>query len=397
MRKIIWSLSSLLFALSVLAHDAREDFLSKKIVELTKESNYLEAIIELHNVILDNKTTVNQRFNAYYIKAQLYKNIGIYSEALTNLELAYNDGIAILGPGKLDVWFAIETALVYCEKLEYSQALSIIDNIEIDVAMLSLKERGFYLFLKGIQYREVTQDYQNALNHFDQATAILANEYPGYLAVIYKEKLKLYSVLNQYDNVIYCYEQGLKYAEATQWRSEILELHREIAIYYRKIGWAKESLQKSKLVLELSTKLNNVNVSGALNILEKELLEEDRNIVNFKVNRLTKAFGIVSILLLILVVLYLKWYWKGLEKQQQTLTINENLKDSLNRINTSSIDKYNEGDQILSSRQISILELVKAGKTNKEIAQELFISDNTVKYHLKIIYETLGISGRADL
>ncbi|MDM1347241.1 helix-turn-helix transcriptional regulator [Myroides marinus] len=44
-----------------------------------------------------------------------------------------------------------------------------------------------------------------------------------------------------------------------------------------------------------------------------------------------------------------------------------------------------------------MVDLVQKGKTNKEIGETLFISENTVKYHLKIIYEILQIKGKADL
>ena len=59
--------------------------------------------------------------------------------------------------------------------------------------------------------------------------------------------------------------------------------------------------------------------------------------------------------------------------------------------------KLNLDNYKLTERQNEIITLVKQGKTNKEIGQNLFISENTVKYHLKIIYETLNIANRSEL
>jgi len=48
----------------------------------------------------------------------------------------------------------------------------------------------------------------------------------------------------------------------------------------------------------------------------------------------------------------------------------------------------------LTPREIDILELVVEGKTNKEIAYKLNISENTVKIHLRNILEKLHLQNR---
>jgi DNA-binding NarL/FixJ family response regulator len=50
----------------------------------------------------------------------------------------------------------------------------------------------------------------------------------------------------------------------------------------------------------------------------------------------------------------------------------------------------------LTLREIQILEFLSEGKSNKEIANFLSISDETVKTHLKRLYEKLGASDRAQ-
>jgi LuxR family maltose regulon positive regulatory protein len=48
----------------------------------------------------------------------------------------------------------------------------------------------------------------------------------------------------------------------------------------------------------------------------------------------------------------------------------------------------------LSERELEILTLIAAGLKNKEIAEQLFISLNTVLYHVKNIYSKLGVKKR---
>ena len=50
--------------------------------------------------------------------------------------------------------------------------------------------------------------------------------------------------------------------------------------------------------------------------------------------------------------------------------------------------------EILSEREREVLSLVAAGKTNKEIAAELTISENTARNHVSRIMEKLGVSTR---
>jgi DNA-binding NarL/FixJ family response regulator len=48
----------------------------------------------------------------------------------------------------------------------------------------------------------------------------------------------------------------------------------------------------------------------------------------------------------------------------------------------------------LTARETEILKLITEGKTNKEISSDLFISENTVKIHLRNILEKLHLQNR---
>ncbi|SDJ00414.1 response regulator [Nonomuraea jiangxiensis] len=51
--------------------------------------------------------------------------------------------------------------------------------------------------------------------------------------------------------------------------------------------------------------------------------------------------------------------------------------------------------QLLSPRELEVLQLVAAGNTNQEAATRLFITEATVKSHLLNIYAKLGVNDRA--
>jgi DNA-binding NarL/FixJ family response regulator len=63
---------------------------------------------------------------------------------------------------------------------------------------------------------------------------------------------------------------------------------------------------------------------------------------------------------------------------------------------TESTLRQAEPTDRLTEREIELLELVALGLANKAIAQELSISINTVKYHIKNILQKLGAQNRTE-
>jgi DNA-binding NarL/FixJ family response regulator len=54
------------------------------------------------------------------------------------------------------------------------------------------------------------------------------------------------------------------------------------------------------------------------------------------------------------------------------------------------------GATALSEREAVVLEAVARGLSNREIGRQLWISEQTVKFHLRNIYRKLGISSRTE-
>lgn len=69
------------------------------------------------------------------------------------------------------------------------------------------------------------------------------------------------------------------------------------------------------------------------------------------------------------------------------------LMEELSRTKTTRLDP----DITLTRREIDVIRALATGKSNLEVAQELFISENTVKYHVHSILGKLGMSDRKQL
>jgi DNA-binding NarL/FixJ family response regulator len=51
---------------------------------------------------------------------------------------------------------------------------------------------------------------------------------------------------------------------------------------------------------------------------------------------------------------------------------------------------------LLTRRELEILRLVADGRTNRDVAELLWVSDQTVKFHLANVYRKLGVNTRAE-
>jgi len=61
----------------------------------------------------------------------------------------------------------------------------------------------------------------------------------------------------------------------------------------------------------------------------------------------------------------------------------------------SNSKKYNNSS-ILTKREREVFEILVQDKTTKEIAEELFISEKTVRNHISNVIQKLGVKGRAQ-
>jgi DNA-binding NarL/FixJ family response regulator len=72
------------------------------------------------------------------------------------------------------------------------------------------------------------------------------------------------------------------------------------------------------------------------------------------------------------------------------------IKTALGRLAKSAVSVVNTDGQ-LSEREVEVLALVARGRTNREIARELFVSEGTIKAHVSHIMSKAGVERRSNL
>jgi DNA-binding NarL/FixJ family response regulator len=58
--------------------------------------------------------------------------------------------------------------------------------------------------------------------------------------------------------------------------------------------------------------------------------------------------------------------------------------------------ELSEAAELLTARELEILQLVAAGLSNSRIARQLWVAEQTVKFHLSNIYRKLGLANRTE-
>jgi DNA-binding CsgD family transcriptional regulator len=257
-----------------------------------------------------------------------------------------------------------------------------------NIKLLPADAHSFYIsILAVIDMR--AKKYSEADMKLNAAIELLKKEEPKHLPNIYRKKIAIYNAMDDPKKALEAFKNGLYYAKKYKVDLYEIVMYEEITKFYNERQDYRNAHKFQKIVSEKHSKYNASNTSGELTILEKQALEE-----KFKWHLdIRKIIFFTSITVFVFGIFFYRKYRLNKKVNQM-----ERLK---NYLHTPPFVKEktvgNETLKNLTHRQLEIVCLVNRGLTNKEIGQQLFISENTVKYHLKLIYSSLGIENRWEL
>lgn len=376
--------------------------LNNEISSLNDKFNYEESFIRLEKIITDRKSTNFDKYNAYLQKALTQKRLYNYPEILSNLELAHSFGKESKTQAERDlveVRILVEKMFVYFDTSKFEEADVYLKQIEKkDVSILEPETKAFYNNVLAI-WKMRDNDVQGAEDILNNTIAILKKESPKHLPAIYIKALEIARQTKDKKKAEEAFQNGLYYAQKYNMLIYENYLYYTISRFYGESGdYEKAYIYQSK-ALEITTKYDANNYRGKLTILDKNLLDNRKTKeIEFE-KRIKFLFILLFVFAIALAFVLYRLYLSNKQRKKFIESENNRMRHELELIasNTKTKEEKYIENYNFSERQIDIINLVKQGKTNKEIAAELFISENTVKYHLKIIYNNLGIEKRWDL
>ncbi|MBL1407592.1 helix-turn-helix domain-containing protein [Sphingobacterium faecale] len=375
--------------------------LATEIADFNDKQEFEKAILKLE-AILDNKNSTSyERYNAYLQKSLIYKRLYNYTGALKNLDLAIMEPVADKFREQVDFRVQVERLFVYFDLQQQKEVDRIFGSIDQSkLNLLPAETQSFFICLLAIRSMK-SKDYLAANTQLDQAIEIQKADNPKNLPSIYRIKVALFQEMGNHNAALKAYEEGMLYANQYNMAIYRIIMEETITRYYEHIKDYRNALYSQKRVSIARTNYDANNQVGKLNLIENDLLQERKDL-EIKSERYLKYYLIsfTSVLLLLLILLYLL-YRSNKQKRVLVELDNERMRVTLQQLTSKSEDVQKDsatlGNFSFTSRQQEIIDLVNQGKTNKEIGLVLFISENTVKYHLKAIYEILGIDRRSAL
>lgn len=376
------------------------DTFHSSILENNRKGDFKKSIELITAFIQENKSDNYLLYKAYILKSYTHKGLFDYDQTFKDLELAYSYGVQSKNKEEVIANVYLEKAYAYFDIAKYKEAKGM---------MLHLKKTNYMhidsadiagMLMQEAYLEYLDKNYSKAEKIYDEAIVLMSKANPKNLPIIYGKKIQLYTATNQNDKLNEAFQLGLQSAKANKIIKYEVYMHEQIREKQMQNGNWKAAFYSYKKIDSLLTIYNANDKNEQLKLLEKDLeIQKKDNAIKW--NKIQR-----NVLLIFLFVCFIAIYFgiknhkSKLENHKLLEKENKRIHDELQLLSSNLVSQgFKEIDFSkygLSERQLQIIELISQGKTNKEIANQIFISENTVKYHLKTIYDIMGIENRNE-
>ncbi len=359
--------------------------------DTTMMSQLLSNVGLVYKSIDDYASSLN-----YYRRALKIVSV---SDTSTNARLINNVAVVYQHIGQLDTaQYFLEQSLVLKTQLGDKKGMA---NTLTNLGIVAFQKEDFY---QAIAYHRRALAIETTLKHDEGIAKCMNNIGSTFVG------------LGNYDSAAYYAKIGLEIGQRLGTKEQIKQAYETLTLYASaKKDFTKAYMYQSQL-MQIKDSLMNEDISRQLGRLESklELASKAAEIEQLSLkNELADARlsrSRIQLLMLLLVVLgtlifiYITAKKRKAEKltqlqeyellQKRFIEILNGpqtfaLEDDLENLNTKLVNP-------LTEREYDALKLSMQGLSNSEIADQLFVSSNTVKFHLKNIYNKLGVSNRKE-
>lgn len=312
---------------------------------------------------------------------------------------------------------------------DLTKASSIIKRSMLYNSGVASSDQSYINHLNLGNIYKLQERYDLFRSHMDSAKSFaLELENPDYLSDVHQNLGTYYYEQEEFEKAIEHLKKAIDLPQENISNVLLYENHANLAEAYLAIGeplQAYEHLAQSNhfrdsiYVIEHQKAIQEVSGKYESEKKEKELALKDLQLVRSHSETRRRTIVILILVggILISGLISLLAFRQYRERQKRKLAISEQrlqkYRQQIDILRLSVQSQLKQSPQKLSiditqaeinqylidpltEREIEILAEIALGKTNKEVAESIFVSENTVKYHLKNIYLKLDVKNRTE-
>ena len=375
--------------------------LENQIKTLNDNLQYEKSIAVLNEIITNEQSTHYEKYYAYLLESFTYKRLFNYTKTLHKLDLALAEGLQSDQKEEVKNTIDAEKCFVYFDTQDYPKAEALITQLrKLNFKHLTIPTQSWIIMQDGY-IKMLNKDYAKSEQLLNEAAALVKANSPENLPNIYGKKMELFNKMNLFEKRDTAFKEGLLLAKKYNKVKYEMYLYQVMRNIFQENEDYKNAFFTQKKYDSIVKYYNATDANGKLELAEKKLEDENRQLKEQNEKYIDYILYGVIVSLLLLLYFAFRLYQSNMAKRILVEKENTRIHNEIERLTQALDEKGNAALNLsnynLTDRQKEIIDFIRSGLTNKEIATKLFISENTVKYHLKIIYEILDIDHRSAI
>lgn len=379
------------------AQNNRLDNLEQTVIKLNrlgKQKESQDRILAMLSENISDKETIHLQF----MLANTFRSINDYSSAIYYLQEAKKS--ADLGhiDDSLKATLDAELAFATFDNNDYPNSEKIINNFKKNNYKYQSQENKAYLIMQDGYLKFLRKNYDYAEKSYNESLDILKNySFCNQPAVMVKQ-IQLYAAMNNIKKSQMIYDSCIVLADKCRILKYKIYATEELSIIYRNSGNKDKFFYYTKILNSMQLTDKQEKRLSLMHVSSQDYLEKKNK----------KQAGIKNLLIFICLLILCASILSIIILRKRRNRESRQYEELIAKIR-ADLDDHNSGAaspaeteieaylKILSKRQRDIVAFAIEGLTNKEIAENMCVTEATVKYHFKNIFEILEIKNRKDL
>ena len=393
----------LLFSVLFSAQSINLNSLEQEIIQNNRLGNYKLSQKKLSDILLNVDLTTEERAHIVFFMAATYRSVGDYTMCIYNLGRCKTLAEELPADHRLKMRIDYEYAFVYFDNKDFQKSREVMNHIALQNYKNPFPEDQSYILMQEGFLFQNEKKFEEAEVKYNEALKIMKTASPCNLPTVFVKMMTLQGKRKNVEKAEQIYEKSRALSD----RCNILKYKIFAASEVERIYKENNLFGKAYLIgseLDSLRGLENIESTvSEMHLADKAYTRKGVFIKEESEHWKNNIFLIFTILIACGIVFY--YYQKTSKIKIDKLKMMQELEEMKLEIDAFSDTQtkfYNGEKQFflssdeLTNRQKELLIHMADGLSNRQIAEKLFISESTVKYHIKNIYGILNIKDRKD-